>query len=118
MRRSRCALPVSEQAAEWLVALDDGALDAVARREFLAWLKQSPDHIREFLQLSALHVELAQNPYLEQEVETLVAAARSDAIDLQAETELRIEAPSKRPATRRWSFAAAMLLGLMLVSGY
>ena len=110
-------LPVSEQAAEWLVAIDDEGLDATAKREFLAWLKQSPDHIREFLQLSALHVELAQNPELNQTIDTLVAAARADVIALPDETTNKRptrSAPRRRPL---WSAAAVLLVGIALATG-
>lgn len=109
--------PVSEQAAEWLVAIDDVGLDAAAKREFLAWLKQSPDHIREFLQLSALHVELAQNPELNQTIDTLVAAARADVIALPDETTNK--RPTRSASGRRplWSAAAVLLVGIALATG-
>ena len=111
-------LPVSEQAAEWLVALDDGGIDAAARREFLAWLKQSPDHIREFLQLTALHVELAQNPELNQTIEELVAAANADVVDLDSANKPKIEPSPKRKPRRTWQAAAAVLLSVTLAGGY
>ena len=111
-------LPVSEQAAEWLVALDDGGLDAAAKREFLAWLKQSPDHIREFLQLTALHVELAQNPELNQTIEELVAAANADVVDLDSGNKPKIEPSPKRNPRRTWQAVAAVLLSVTLAGGY
>lgn len=110
------ALPVSEQAAEWLVALDDGGLDAAARVEFLGWLRQSPDHIREFLQLSALHVELAQNPELDRTIDELVSTARADVVSLSDD---RSDVPPTQSATRRlplWSVAAMLLIGIALVT--
>lgn len=116
--RNQRALPVSEQAAEWLVALDDGGLDTAAKRAFLAWLKQSPSHIREFLQLSALHVELAQNSELNQTIEELVAAAHTDVVALPDE---KIDAPPTRSVSRwrpLWSLAAALLVGIALATTY
>lgn len=113
-------LPVSEQAAEWLVALDAGGLDAAAKREFLAWLKQSPDHIREFLQLTALHVELVQNPELNQTIEELVATATAtaDVVDLDSANKPEIESSPKRKPRRTWQAAAAVLLSVTLAGGY
>ncbi len=112
-------LPVSEQAAEWLVALDDGGLDTAAKREFLAWLEQSPDHIREFLQLSALHVELAQNPELTQTIEELVAAANADVVNLGTANKPAIEQSANFKKTHRyWQAAAALLLSATLAGGY
>lgn len=111
-------LPVSEQAAEWLVALDDGGLDAAAKREFLAWLKQSPDHIREFLQLSALHVELVQNPELNQTIDELVAAAEIDVVNLDTANKPCIDQSVnfKKPH-RYWQAAAALLLSITIAGG-
>ena len=112
------ALPVSEQAAEWLVALDDGDLNADAKREFHAWLKQSPDHIREFLQLSALHVELAQNPELNQTIDDLVAAARADVLTLESANTTIDHAVHFKQPRRYWQAAAAVLLSITIAGGY
>lgn len=77
---------VREQAAEWLVAFDDGEIPLPEKRAFLGWLKQSPDHIKEFLQLSALHAELAQDQRLQNSIDELVASARTGIVDLEAAT--------------------------------
>ena len=110
-------LPVSEQAAEWLVALDEGGLDAAAKRDFLAWLKQSPDHIREFLQLSALHVELAQNPALNQTIDELVAAANADVVTLDATNKPRMHRSKNYRTRRTWQATAAILLSITFAGG-
>lgn len=110
-------LPVSEQAADWLVALDDGGLDAAAKREFLAWLKQSPDHIREFLQLSALHVELAQNPELTQTIDELVATANIVKLDPASKHNI-YQSVNIKKSHRLWQTAAAILLSVTLAGGY
>ena len=42
---------VIEQAADWVVRLhEDVSMSTAERRAFLAWLRQSPVHVREFLQ--------------------------------------------------------------------
>lgn len=37
------------RAAEWLLRIEDGPLTAADKGEFLAWLKASPVHVREYL---------------------------------------------------------------------
>lgn len=44
---------IALEAAEWLVAMDDD-LEHFDRQKFLAWLKSSPQHVREFLLLTAI----------------------------------------------------------------
>ncbi len=46
-------LAISQQAAEWLTALEES--DADRRAAFATWLVQSPVHVREFLNLTAIH---------------------------------------------------------------
>jgi ferric-dicitrate binding protein FerR (iron transport regulator) len=45
---------ISEQAADWLLRFRDGELSINDRHEYVRWLKQSPLHVREILELSAL----------------------------------------------------------------
>lgn len=47
--RNRSAVAVIEEAAEWIVRLSGDDVTQDERREFVAWLKQSPVHIREYL---------------------------------------------------------------------
>lgn len=55
---------ISEQAAEWLIELaecgDSGPGDE-RRREFMTWLKRSPQHIEEFLGIAMLEQELGEH---------------------------------------------------------
>lgn len=57
---SKRSKSVSEQAAEWYVELDDPPHDAGTRRLFFAWLKQSPQHIQEFLAIAELERAIAR----------------------------------------------------------
>ena len=49
---------IQAEAADWVLTLEDGALDWVTRERLLAWLKASPAHIDEFLLASAVWREL------------------------------------------------------------
>jgi transmembrane sensor len=62
---------VSDQAAEWFVRLRDRDLTVTERRKYVRWLKQSPNHIAEFMRLCRLYgrVKRAKLPTLPPEVE-------------------------------------------------
>src|ERR1044072_1731101 len=60
------AQSVSDQAAEWFIRLRDRDLTTADRRKFVRWLKQSPNHIAEFMRLCNLYgrVKRAKVPTL------------------------------------------------------
>jgi transmembrane sensor len=62
---------VSDQAAEWFIRLRDRDLTTVERRRYVRWLKQSPNHIAEFMRLCRLYgrVKRAKLPTLPPELE-------------------------------------------------
>jgi transmembrane sensor len=47
-------LPIYEQAADWLIELREGEIDAAARKRLDTWFRASPEHIRAYLELSAI----------------------------------------------------------------
>lgn len=47
-------LPIYEQAAEWLIELREGEVDVAERERLDAWFRASPEHIRAYLELSAI----------------------------------------------------------------
>lgn len=51
---------VAAAAARWFVELDSGELSRRDREEFVAWLRESPVHIAEFLRISRLHGALSK----------------------------------------------------------
>ena len=76
------ARPVAEQAAAWLLAFDQGELTGDARQAFVAWVKESPNHIEEFLQVSSLDLMLVESPEKVGELDALVAEVRGNVVDL------------------------------------
>jgi transmembrane sensor len=46
--------PIYEQAADWLIELRDGEVDSSTRERLDAWFRASPEHIRAYLELSAI----------------------------------------------------------------
>jgi transmembrane sensor len=51
---------ISEQAADWLVELAEQPNGADSRRQFMNWLKKSPQHIEEFLAVASLQQEVSE----------------------------------------------------------
>jgi len=112
------ARPVAEQAAAWLLAFDQRELTGEARQAFVAWVKESPAHIEEFLQISTLDLMLADSPEKVAERDALVAEARANVVDL-VDTRRTIE-PVLPIAGRRglrplWVAATAAAMAAMVV---
>jgi ferric-dicitrate binding protein FerR (iron transport regulator) len=42
---------ISEEAADWLVLIRAGEMSEQQKLDYVHWLKQSPDHIREILEM-------------------------------------------------------------------
>jgi transmembrane sensor len=108
---------ISQEAVDWFVANREG-LDVTQRRHFLGWLRTSPVHVEEYLQIAKVGQQLAAAP-MESSLDLLVDQARAeegseDDVDVQA------NAPWRRrelPASpwRSWlrAVAAAAALGVM-----
>jgi transmembrane sensor len=70
---------IAEQAGEWLVANDEGPLDAQQSAALAAWLKASPLHVEEFLGVSVIARDLREagiDP--EYSLESVLARARAE----------------------------------------
>lgn len=111
---------VAEQAAEWLVEFEAGPLSDAQRRAFVAWLKRSPVHIEEFLQLSAIHAQLGTAPALQDSLEDILAEMDGTVVEIVArEQQAEARAPSRRRAGQKIAMAASVvivLLGVVLAS--
>lgn len=92
---------IAEEAADWLLRLEDAdtAMTEAELKEFSAWLQRSPQHIEEFLQVSALQAEMstAQTATFPK-VQALIDSARLNVIDI-ANNDTAEQAPP--PARRR-----------------
>lgn len=104
---------IAEQAAEWLVANQSGALDDLGRKNFLAWLRSSPIHVAEYLSVAGLDRDLTSAAAeLDQSVQQLVAGALQEEVEAAPKT--TVGALSRRiwPAwpgmTFRVAFAAIL----------
>ena len=105
-------VPVSEQAAEWFIELSDGPADWQARRQFVRWLKRSPQHIDSFLAVAVLDQELSERAGSSDEIEALASGAASEAIPLDWAGPGGRSGAGRKPPPRRyrigWLAAAAI----------
>jgi transmembrane sensor len=113
-------LAIAEQASEWFVENRGGPLDREARSRFMAWLKASPVHVREYLAIAGIARDLdtAANT-TEIPLEPLLARAR-------AKTDLVVtldpSAPGHAPVATRarvprvWLRATAAALAFLALA--
>jgi len=108
---------IAEQAGEWLVANDDGPLEARDCAALTAWLKASPVHVEEFLGVSVIARDLREarsDP--EYSLETVLAHARTeDDTPVQPLWPRVITAVRDLPS-RRWLTAAAAMAAVAVLS--
>lgn len=95
---------VSDQAAEWFIRLKDRDLSAAERRKYVRWLKQSPNHIAEFMRTCRMYgrVKRAKLPTLlpEEDASNVILLMHAEALP----------AVERRPRlfeSRKLRFAAA-----------
>lgn len=70
---------IYEKAGDWLARHRGGALDAAEKKAFDAWLRRSPEHIRAYLEMSAIWEDLASiEPSSGGTAAELIARAASD----------------------------------------
>lgn len=83
-RNSRKA--VQAEATEWILQLDEQALDQPMRHQLLGWLRCSPVHVEEFLIASAIWHELdGVDATRKSNVEELLALANDNVISLDCD---------------------------------
>lgn len=70
---------IYEEASEWIVKHRNEGLDPHERRVFDDWLRESPLHVRAYLEMSSVWENLAElDPYSNPDAEALVAQAGMD----------------------------------------
>ena len=70
---------ILDEASEWFVDFRVGDVDSVARERFDLWLRQSPEHIRAYMEIANTYVVLpALDPKRQVNVQELIAYAQSD----------------------------------------
>lgn len=109
----------TEEAASWYLDQQDG-LDEAQHEQFLAWLRESPLHLAEYLAMAHLHGDLgpacALDPLNEAQ---LCAAAAGDATIVSLPLPHTCPAPAApiRPHRFAWLARAAAVLMLLAAGG-
>jgi transmembrane sensor len=110
---------VSHEAAEWLVEFRSGDIDSAGRRDFDAWLRASPEHIRAFIEMAALWQEAGTiDPRRQLDVEAIVARAQNEpnVTQLAPAAAVRSDRGSltRRPARiAPWALAASLSVAVL-----
>lgn len=107
---------ITREAADWLVELSTGPVDAAARERFDAWLRASPEHVHAFLDASAIWEDGAALPVDAQMtpaqlIERARAAARVLPMELpepHAAAAVGRTPPVETHVSRRYLLAAAI----------
>jgi transmembrane sensor len=114
---------ILDEASTWFVDFRVGDVDATARERFDEWLRASPEHIRAYMEIAQLYVDIPAPPQLPS-VDELIARARTDAnvvtLDPTAfkSTESHEAASIHAPRRRRLaSRALAASLAIVVVAG-
>jgi transmembrane sensor len=109
---------IAEQAAQWLVANDEGPLDARDSAALTLWLKASPVHVEEFLGVSVIARDLREagiDP--DYSLETVLARARAEEDESPVQPLWpHIVAAVRGQSSRGWLTAAVTVAGLGVLS--
>jgi transmembrane sensor len=117
--RNKISSSVPEQAAEWLVELGEPSRTEARRREFMNWLKKSPQHIEEFLGIATLQLEVAEQSSVVQEIVTELKARDDQCmVPLFREpvTPARLPVLQRRRRARYLAWASAAGLAVAVIA--
>ena len=115
---------IAEEAAEWYVQLKDA--NARTKSEFAAWLKTSPEHVKEFLAIAALWEalpDLPSQPSVEKLIE--LATQEDNVVALSTAESVVPKVPletahigGKSKTRRNWAgLAAATTVAAVIIGG-
>ncbi|MBL8271700.1 FecR family protein [Steroidobacter sp.] len=118
---------IVEEAADWFARLQDSEVDVRTREAFAAWLTASPEHVHEYLALTALQSDIGDLPE-PRSVDELIRLAsepadinvivlRSALSPREATIEAALDADPARSPRRPWlwfGLAASVLLAVFI----
>ena len=105
MERTSFNQQINDEAAHWFIEFRGGEMDEAGRRAFDAWVRTSPEHLRAFLELTALWGHSTSLDLHERfPTEALVASARETTNVIPLALGPRVERP--RRGQRVWLAAA------------
>jgi transmembrane sensor len=117
---------ILEEASNWFVEFSEGEITAAARADFNQWLRMSPEHVRAYLQISALWNDvplLGKSRELDADQMIAQARRRSNIVELSAEARNNLRKSGahsvsvRRPPTVR-HLALAASVALLAAAGW
>lgn len=116
---------IYQEACEWLITFRTDGTDARSRERLDAWLRKSPEHVRAYLEVSALWEDVSlRDPQNAISAETLLACARStdNVVPFEAQAREASEASGtsasgrvERPRTRASGVGVAAAIAASLI---
>ncbi|HEY0686584.1 MAG TPA: FecR domain-containing protein [Steroidobacter sp.] len=95
---------VAAQALEWFIAHRSGALSEAQRQEFIEWLRASPAHAREYLELTGFVKDVGEAARANaRPAEELVASARAEPDTVQFLPTFVAEDTETKPRRTNWN---------------
>jgi transmembrane sensor len=104
---------IYEEASDWIVKNREGDLDTREKKRFDAWLRESPQHLRAYLEMSAVWEDVGSlDPDFNASADELIARARAEGniVPLGSAPPLRTREP--RETSRNRTTAAFRKVGL------
>lgn len=116
---------ILDEASEWFVEFRTGDVDAHSRQRFDEWLRRSPEHIRAYIEIARVYVEVPPPDNTGKiDIPALVAYASSGGNIVQLHTATRPLSPVSTASIPRESFwvrrralAASLIAGLVVAAG-
>jgi ferric-dicitrate binding protein FerR (iron transport regulator) len=88
---------ILDEAADWFVDFRVGDVDSTARSRFDLWLRQSPEHIRAYMEIANTYVVIpALDPARKVDIQELIAYARSEGNVVPFDPTTRADQPPSR----------------------
>jgi transmembrane sensor len=99
---------ILDAASNWFIDFRVGDVDSTARERFDQWLRQSPEHIRAYIEIAKTYVELpAPNPERPIDVQELIAYAHSEGNVVPFDSSTRADQPLSPAPKPNWPIHAA-----------
>lgn len=121
-KRDRSLDGIADEAAEWVVLLGDPQLAEQDRSAFVAWLKRSPVHLREYLRAEQAWADLGGiDAERRIDIDALLARPDANVVELDAAAAVAgsEHGPSRGRAARwaRWTRTLAATAACLAVAG-
>jgi transmembrane sensor len=110
-RRERAA----QEAAEWMLRLQDQNITRAQRTEYVRWLRESPLHVAEMLRITHVHSALARFPHWNEIAPLDVSFPPVSTLELPRAPNRR-GANTSKPWWSAWSWPAGVTAVLLVVS--